>query len=105
LAVVRGKNRDYVRLGRPPEPADVCLVIEVSDSSLSRDRAQKYRAYANGAIPVYWIVNLVDRKVEVYTQPSAGGYQSRHEFGPAQHVPVMIDGANVGQIAVDDIVP
>ena len=39
------------------------------------------KVYARAGIPVYWIVNLVDRQVEVYTQPSNDGYQSREDFG------------------------
>ena len=49
---------------------DMALVIDVADSSLQRDRVHKGRIYAAGGVPVYWIVNLIDRQVEVYTDPS-----------------------------------
>ena len=52
-----------------PPAADVCLVIEVADSTLARDRTIKLRSYARAGIPVYWIVNLIDRQLEVYTDP------------------------------------
>ncbi len=61
--------------------------------------------YGGAGVPVYWIVNLVDRQVEVYTDPVPGGYATRTDFRPGQRVPVVIDGREVGQIAVDDILP
>jgi hypothetical protein len=54
---------------------------------------------------VYWIVNLVDGQVEVYSGPSAAGYQFRHIFGPGHEVPVVIDGNEMGRIAVVDVLP
>src|SRR5260370_19563791 len=67
FAVVRGDARTY--MARHPGPADVGLLIELADSSLLRDQRDKTRIYARGGIPGYWIINLVDRPVEVYTQP------------------------------------
>ena len=57
-----------------PRPADVLLVIEVADSSLAYDRAVKMSLYANAGIAEAWIVNLIDRWIEVYRDPSAAGY-------------------------------
>ena len=68
IAVVRGTPRDY--LARHPGPADMVLVIEVAESSLPRDRSHKGRIYAAASVPVYWIINLVDPQVEVYTDPT-----------------------------------
>ena len=52
-----------------PRPPTWRSLVEVSDSTLSQDRGKKLSAYAKGGIPVYWIVNLVDRQVEVYSRP------------------------------------
>ncbi|WP_420460312.1 Uma2 family endonuclease [Neolewinella sp.] len=52
-----------------PQPEDIHLLIEVSDSTLDKDRNYKLRLYAASSIPEYWIINLVDRQFEVYTQP------------------------------------
>jgi len=52
------------------------MLVEVADSSLDRDRDEKWFAYARGQVTCYWIVNLVDRQVEVYSSPGATGYQS-----------------------------
>jgi len=58
-----------------PKPADVLLLIEVSDSTLTKDRTLKLPLYAQVGIPEVWIVNLVQRRVEVYTGPQASEYQ------------------------------
>ena len=76
----RGVPRDY--LSRYPEPADVAMVAEVSISSLSEDRA-KAEIYAAGGIPVYWIINVDDGQVEVYSDPGPGGYRSHQVLRPA----------------------
>ncbi len=49
--------------------------------------------------------DLVDRQVEVYTDPAPGGYRSTAIFREGQSVPVVIDGQPLGQVAVDDILP
>lgn len=61
----------------PRGPDEVFLVIEVSDSSLDDDRGEKAQLCADAEIPDYWIVNLVDRCVEVHRDPKRGHYQSR----------------------------
>jgi Uma2 family endonuclease len=101
--VVRGTIRDYE--GRHPEPADIAMVVEVADSSLSEDRTMAVAVYGPSGIPVYWIVNLVDRQVEVYSEPGPGGYRSRMDFQEGQAVPVLIGGRQVGQVAVDEVLP
>jgi Uma2 family endonuclease len=63
-AVVRGSPERYP--DAPPRPEDVGLVVEVANSTLHRDRTTKKRLYAEAGIPVFWIVNLLDRQVEVY---------------------------------------
>ena len=104
VAIVRGSDADYRH--RVPTPADVALLVEVSDSTLDQDRGKKLEAYARAGIPVYWIVNLVDRQVEVYTRPvKAGRYRSRKDYKPGQQVPVVIAGQQLAPIAVDDILP
>ena len=67
------------RQGRP-QPSDVFLVIEVSDSSLEYDRGAKAELYASAGMQDYWIVNLQDWCVEVYREPSASGYREKRTF-------------------------
>ncbi len=102
FAVVRGKPEDYPILA--PEAAALALVVEVSFSTVGDDRNMA-AIYGAAKIPVYWIVNLVDRQVEVYTDPDAYGYARYDVFGPGQSVPLNIDGVRVGLIDVDDMLP
>ena len=103
IAVVRGDYRSY--LVRHPDPADIALIVEVSDTSLAKDRGEKWDNYAKAGIPVYWIVNLIDHQVEVYTEPAESSYGAKRVYKPGEDVPVMIDGDEVGRIAVSDILP
>jgi Uma2 family endonuclease len=107
VSVLRGEVRDYT--AHHPGPVDIALVIEVADSSLRQDRVLKKRIYARAGIAVYWIVNLVDRRIEVYTTPSGPGaapdYVDRRDYGADEAVPVVVDGREVGRIAVSDVLP
>ena len=102
IALARGSADDYSE--RHPGPADVPLIVEVADSSLREDR-QLARVYGAAGVSVYWIVNLVDRCVEVYTGPRPDGYDTCTVYRPGQSVPVVLDGVEVGRIPVDDILP
>jgi Uma2 family endonuclease len=64
-------------------PDQAYLIIEVAESSLSFDRGAKLRLYAKCAVPEYWIVNVADRVIEVYTEPTRDGYArlARYERG------------------------
>ncbi len=103
ISVVRGRSRDYTN---QPRAGDVPLIVEVADKGrLAFDQGDKLGTYAGGGIAVYWIVNLVERQVEVYTDPGPAGYASREVFKPGQQVPVVIDGRLLGHVAVDDLLP
>ena len=107
LVVVRGQPRDY--LGRHPGPSDLALVIEIANTSVTEDRAWKGAVYAGAGVAVYWVVNLVDRRVEVYTDPSgpdtAPAYRRREDYGLGQSIPLIIDGADRGPVPVRDLLP
>src|SRR5271165_4543324 len=100
--VARGSIRDYLQ--RSPEPADIALVVEISDTSLSEDRKQAVIDAAAG-IPVYWIVNLVDRQVEVYSSPSPAGYRSRSDYHAGESIPVVIGDIPPRSLTVNDLLP
>jgi Uma2 family endonuclease len=107
FAVVRGSAADYERAH--PRPADVGLVIEVADSSLLRDQRDKTRIYARADIPCYWIVNQVDQRLEVYTQPSGPtpvpAYGAFQTYQPGDAVPLMLGGSPAGTAPVADLLP
>jgi Uma2 family endonuclease len=70
-----------------PIPSDLELVIEVSDTTLKYDRETKLRKYAAAGIPQYWIVNLVDEVVEIYTEPLIDlGFYSRSKIIPKTEI-------------------
>jgi len=102
---VRGAIGDYA--SRTPTAHDCPLVIEVADSSLADDTGEMLRAYAAELVPVYWVVNIPGRRVDVHTQPSgpnrSPSYQECRSYGPGEVVPVVLDGREVGRIAVDDV--
>ncbi len=107
LAVVRGRPADYP-VGHPG-PADVALVVEVADTSLARDRDWKKRIYARNGIPAYWIVNLVDRVLEVYTDPSGPvltpDYGTARFLSATDRADVAVGGTVAGSVAVADLFP
>jgi Uma2 family endonuclease len=103
VLVVRHDADDYV--DRHPTPPDVAIVIEVAEASLSRDRAWKKRLYAQAGISEYWIVNLIDSVIEVYSEVSAEGYGRQTDYLPEQSVPVSLDGELLGSLLVDHILP
>lgn len=63
------------RVGARLTPADVLLVIEVSDTTRAYDRYTKLPRYAAAGIPEAWLIDLVDDRVERHTEPSAEGYR------------------------------
>jgi Uma2 family endonuclease len=103
VAIVRGSDTNYEH--RIPTAADVALLVEVSGSTLNQDRGKKSTAYARSRIPVYWIINLIDRQVEVYSRPGETGYKLRKDYLPGQQIPVTIGGRKLAAIAVDDLLP
>ena len=105
--VLRGPDTIYgSRLARAE---DVALLVEIADTSYARDSGLKLRRYAGFAIPVYWIVNLNRRLVEVHTLPFGKGKQAGYArcdvYQETDAVPVTLDGKEVGRIAVNDILP
>lgn len=107
FSIVRGAARSY--LARHPVNTDVGLIVEVAESSLLRDQRDKARIYARGAIPFYWIVNLVDRRVEVYSQPSGPSavpdYGDSSVYVPGDDVPLVLDSRTVAVVHVNALLP
>jgi Uma2 family endonuclease len=104
VAVVRGAPRDHLR-EHPSAPA---LVVEIAHESLRADRTLKRRLYARAAVPDYWIVNLVDRLVEIYRDPFVDDrhrwtYRSLSLGRPGERLAPLATPA--AQIAVDELLP
>ncbi len=106
VSVVPGAWRDY----REEHPARPVLVVEIADSSLRLDREHKASLYARAGLADYWIVNLVDRVLEVYRQPVADPsasfgwrYASRESLGLASSIAPL--AAPETRILVSDLFP
>jgi Uma2 family endonuclease len=106
VAVVRGGIRDFAA----SHPVDPVLVVEVSVSSLAFDREHKASLYARAGRPEYWIVNLIDRVIEVRREPSSDrsapygwDYAFVDVLGPTERVSAL--AAPTIQIAVGDLLP
>ena len=93
---------DYYGSGHP-RPADVLLLIEVSDSSLSFDRNQKLPRYAAVGIPEVWIVNRPGRRIEAYADPVGDEYATVRYYGPGETIaPLAFSDI---MLEVDRIIP
>jgi Uma2 family endonuclease len=82
-------------------PTEAYLIIEVADSSLTLDRGKKLQLYASCAIPEYWIVNLQERCIEVYTGPTPAAYSQLEKYEPGQVI-ALVAFPNVS-FAVSDV--
>jgi Uma2 family endonuclease len=107
IFVARGEPEEY--RDRHPGSADVVLVVEVADSSLRQDREAKKRVYARAGIAVYWIVNLVEGQIEVYSDPTGPDeepdYRQRRDYGLDETIPVVVVGEEVGRLPVRELLP
>jgi Uma2 family endonuclease len=107
VSVARGDHNDYVQVD--PGPADVALVVEVARSSIAADRALA-KTYGGGGIPVYWIVNVADRQLEVYAHPVPGAriegaYPDPTILPESATADLILAGQVVAQIPVADLLP
>lgn len=90
VAVVRGAEEDYLQTH--PVGENLGLVVEVADNSLSRDR-YKGKIYAQAGVPHYWIVNLIEHTVEIYSNPTISEnphYERGYRFTRGETVEIMI---------------
>jgi Uma2 family endonuclease len=84
-------------------------VIEISDTTLRRDRGLKKRIYARAGIQVYWIINLVENCIKTYTEPAGNveepDYQRRQDCFRDNEIPVGIEGRLIGRLAARELLP
>jgi Uma2 family endonuclease len=104
VAVIRGLLSDYG--DRHPQVGDVALVVEVAETSLVTDR-YKAQIYAQAGIPVYWIVNLSERVIEVMEEPDSSAspavYKRFKQYLPGDLVPVVIDGVVITRLQSSEL--
>jgi Uma2 family endonuclease len=106
VAVATGDPRDY----RQEHPSRPDLVVEIADSSLSFDRQDKGSLYARAGVPDYWIVDLIDRRLEVYRTPAPApgapfrwAYRDVQRLGPRGSVSPLAVPRVVVEVA--DLLP
>ena len=107
LCIARGNTRSF--LERHPAPNQIGVLIEVANSSLEHDRTVKGRTYAKAGIALYWIINLNDRLIEVYSNPSNADpsptYLNRLDFSDVDRIPFILDDVEIGGLSVRELLP
>jgi Uma2 family endonuclease len=92
---------------RYPGPADVGLLIEVAVTSLHDDLTTGLEQYARALIPVYWVVDVLGRRILVHTEPRVvddrGEYARVETYRPGQSLPLVLDGQEVARIPFDEL--
>lgn len=96
FAIIRQREGDYLQ--GHPQPDDIVLIIEIADTSLSYDLQTKLPLYAEAGIGVYWVVNLVAERLEVYREPyqersGRYGYRLRQIVLPGERVALPVGEA------------
>jgi len=93
---------------RPPRGEEVALVVEAADASLTLDRRLKGRVYARAGIVSYWLVNLIDSQLEVFTSPSGPvqmpGYQEQRIYRGDDKISLVIGLDDLGMVRVADLI-
>lgn len=110
-AILRGKGEIYFR--RRPVPADLALVIEIADASLSSDIETKPAIYGRAGIPFYWVivVRAGQERIEVFSEPfveddgETAGYRKRAAFHLGERLPVILDGVTIAEVDVRELIP
>lgn len=109
VSVVRGAVDDYTQRRQCPKVGEIGLVVEVADSSLRKNLTKTMDIYARAGLPTYWVVNLVAKRVEVYSQPkvedAVGSYETVELFEPGKQVPLRLDDREVALIPVNSLLP
>jgi len=105
--VLRGELRSYGN--RWPQGDDVGLIVEVADASLFCDQVVKKAIYAQAGIPCYWLVNLIDGRIEEYTDPAGSvensDYLQRRDYSVDGEIALLLDGRHVANVPVRDLLP
>jgi Uma2 family endonuclease len=99
VAVARGPRRRYAR--RNTEAGDLAMVDEVSYSS-DQDWTKKLPGYASARIPIYWIVDLAKRRLEIHRDPGQADYSVSEIIAEEEQVELVIDNRSSGWIAISD---
>ena len=78
IAVLKENSPDYET--RHPQGSELLLIVEVAETSLSRDTTTKRDLYARAGVPEYWVLDLESRRVVVHSAPAEGQYTQISEL-------------------------
>ena len=84
IIVLKGRSRVFKKGN--PQPADLHLVVEVSDTSLGFDLTKKAALYAQAGIVEYWALDVAARRLVVHREPTEGRYASVAVYGEHETV-------------------
>lgn len=101
VTVLKWRDDLYRGRGKRPSAEDVILLIKVSESTLPYDRGGKLALYAESGVPEYWVVNINEQVIEVYTDLAEGTYGSVRVAQKGETLPLPV-GFHVN-IAVSDV--
>ncbi len=94
---------------RPPRATDVSLVVEVADASLELDRRMKVRIYGRAGIVLYWVLNIVDSQLEVYSNASGPvqmpGFREKRVYRAEDKLSLVVGLDDLGMVRVRDLLP
>ncbi len=86
-----------------PQPADIRLLVEISDSTLAFDRGTKARLYARAGIAEYWVVDVAGRRIIIHRDPRAGTYLSVQAYREGESVSALAAPDSI--LRVEDAFP
>ena len=93
LTLLKPRADDY--RGRHPNAADVLLLVEVSDASLSHDRGGRLALYARFGAPEVWIINLRGAAIQIYREPSGDAYAVEERLTSGSLAPALAPSAAI----------
>lgn len=100
VMVVRGHILDLLK--RKLRVDDLALIVEVSDSSYDEDRTRRHY-YAESGVSLYWIANIPDPRIEVYSDQSGSDYATRQDFGWNDVVTLKLDDETTLRLPVNEL--
>lgn len=99
IALLRSRDDFYAE--KHPTPADVLLIMEIAETSVDYDRGVKLPLYVRAGIPEFWLINLSEENIEIYTRPIDGVYQKlRQAMRGGVLVSHVVPGLTLGVDAV-----
>ena len=93
IAIVKFNDRNYAK--RHPYPQDIHWLIEVSNSTLTKDLEEKPYTYARNGIREYWVIDLPNNKLWIFNQPRQNGYAAKREVVTGHIHPVSLPNLNI----------